>query len=38
MVFDLFAPNAGVSRRCFESQCATLRRELTPPGGSTSRC
>jgi acetyl esterase/lipase len=29
--FDLFAPNAGVSRHFFESQCAALRKQLTPP-------
>ena len=26
--FDLWAPNAGVSRRFFESQCAALREPL----------
>jgi acetyl esterase/lipase len=34
--FDLLAPNAGVSRQFFDSQCAALRKELTPRGGSNS--
>lgn len=33
--FDLLFPNAGVSRQFFDSQCAALRKELTPPSGST---
>jgi acetyl esterase/lipase len=36
-VFDLFAATAGISRRFFQSQCAALRKELMPAGGSTSR-
>jgi acetyl esterase/lipase len=36
-VFDQLAPNAGISRHFFQSQCAALRKELMRAGGSTNR-